>query len=320
MGFHDVLFPDTISYGSSGGPGYKTEIIETDSGGEQRVAKWEQARHQYDASTGLKKPEDLAELLAFYHGRQGAANSFRWKDWSDYSTAADNISAPSDTDQSIGIGDGTETNFQLKKTYTSGSIDRVRNITLPVAGTIIVAIDGSPVDSADFSVDTSTGILTFNTAPLLDEVITAGFYFHVPCRFGKEIDDVFNITLENWEAGRINAIPIVEVLDHTPVADEFYYGGAYRHASLTGTHTLSPYKARVQSFRTNGSTKAVVLPDPANYPGGGPLNYIRNVDPSQNITIEYPVSTVLATLTPGDIAQLLIGKTAGGANEWLVIP
>jgi len=38
MGFHEVRFPDDISYGSDGGPGYNTNIIEMDSGDGARYA------------------------------------------------------------------------------------------------------------------------------------------------------------------------------------------------------------------------------------------------------------------------------------------
>ncbi len=38
MSFHDVRFPTDISYGSSGGPGFSTAIIEVDSGAEERIS------------------------------------------------------------------------------------------------------------------------------------------------------------------------------------------------------------------------------------------------------------------------------------------
>ena len=40
MSFAEVRFPDDISYGSSGGPEYSTDIVETQSGHEQRNANW----------------------------------------------------------------------------------------------------------------------------------------------------------------------------------------------------------------------------------------------------------------------------------------
>jgi uncharacterized protein (TIGR02217 family) len=43
-GFHEVQFPPDISYGASGGPGYRTTVITTVSGHERRNSNWTAAR------------------------------------------------------------------------------------------------------------------------------------------------------------------------------------------------------------------------------------------------------------------------------------
>ncbi|RME61845.1 MAG: TIGR02217 family protein, partial [Alphaproteobacteria bacterium] len=58
--FHDVRFPTDISFGSSGGPGFSTSIVETASGVEQRNANWAAARARYDVGTGIRGEDDLA--------------------------------------------------------------------------------------------------------------------------------------------------------------------------------------------------------------------------------------------------------------------
>ena len=106
------------------------------------------------------------------------------------------------------MGDGAEVNFQLRKNYTTGTETLQRPITKPVAGTTVVAKDGVPQTiTTHYTIDETTGIITFVTAPLAAEVITAGFQFDVPCRF--DIDqlavnaDTFGI--------RSTDIPIVEI-------------------------------------------------------------------------------------------------------------
>ncbi|RYE16938.1 MAG: TIGR02217 family protein, partial [Sphingobacteriaceae bacterium] len=46
--FKEIRFPEDISYGSSGGPGYSTDIITVNSGAEQRNINWNQARSKYN--------------------------------------------------------------------------------------------------------------------------------------------------------------------------------------------------------------------------------------------------------------------------------
>jgi uncharacterized protein (TIGR02217 family) len=52
--FHEVLFPVDISYGSEGGPKWKTSVFQADSGFEARVSDWKSTRAEYDVSQGIK--------------------------------------------------------------------------------------------------------------------------------------------------------------------------------------------------------------------------------------------------------------------------
>jgi uncharacterized protein (TIGR02217 family) len=65
------------------------------------------------------------------------------------------------------------------------------------------------VETADFSLDTTTGLVTFVDAPASGARITAGFRFDTPVRFDT---DYLEIDLAAFEAGDIPKIPLVEVL------------------------------------------------------------------------------------------------------------
>ena len=78
-----------------------------------------------------------------FHACYGRAYSFRFKDWSDFSTAADGRSAPANTDCEVGVGDGSNRSFQLQKKYVSGSTTEYRVLSKPVSGTVVVALDGA---------------------------------------------------------------------------------------------------------------------------------------------------------------------------------
>ena len=181
MAFHEVRFPDNISRGARGGPERRTQIVEMASGDEERNGSWADSRRRYDASYGIRKADDLAAVTAFFEARRGRLYGFRWKDWADYKSGLPSVS-PAATDQTIGTGTGAATTFQLVKRYISGAQSWTRTITKPVAGTVALALNGM-AQITGWTVNTTTGVVTFAAAPATGVAITAGFDFDVPVRF-----------------------------------------------------------------------------------------------------------------------------------------
>lgn len=206
MAFHDIRFPENISRGARGGPERRTQIVELASGDEERNASWANSRRRFDVAYGIRKADDLAAVIAFFEARGGRLYGFRFKDWSDYKSALPSV-AISHTDQSLGTGTGAATQFQLVKRYNSGAQTWTRTITKPVAGTLLVALNGVAQPSG-WTVDTTTGIITFTVAPGIGIAVTAGFEFDVPVRFDSEAMDV---TLDFERLGSITSIPLIEV-------------------------------------------------------------------------------------------------------------
>jgi uncharacterized protein (TIGR02217 family) len=206
MAFHEVRFPDDISRGARGGPERRTQIVELASGDEQRNASWASSRRRYDVAYGIRRVDDLAAVVAFFEARNGRLYGFRFKDWADYKSCTPS-QTPSATDQVIGTGDGTTTDFQLVKAYASGGQAWTRTIAKPVAGSVTVAIDGVE-QASGWSVDTTNGLVTFNAAPASGVSITAGFEFDVPVRFDT---DTLDVTLDLERLGSITSIPLLEI-------------------------------------------------------------------------------------------------------------
>ncbi|VAX07400.1 Gene Transfer Agent (GTA) ORFG12 [hydrothermal vent metagenome] len=205
-GFHEVRLPEDISYGASGGPQFMTNVIEMASGHEQRNQEWAEARNVYDVGLGLRSENDLSALIGFFRARAGRAFGFRYKDWLDFKSCVP-MEIITATDQSIGAADGVTTTFQLKKTYDSGGNLHRRNISKPVVGTVLIAVDGAP-QATGWQVDATNGLVIFEVAPLNGAVITAGYEFDVPVRFS---DDFLPIILESYQAGQIPSISLIEV-------------------------------------------------------------------------------------------------------------
>jgi len=197
MAFIEVQFPSDISFGSTGGPEYSTDIVETISGYEQRNANWSASRAVYNVAHGIKTQAQLDALIAFFRARHGRADGFRFKDWTDYQATA----------QALGTGNGSTTTFQLVKLYTSGSITETRTIKKPVSGSVVIYFNAVAHPSG-WSVDTTTGIVTFSIAPGNGVAITADFQFNVPARFDT---DRLSATLEAYGASSWRDIPIVEI-------------------------------------------------------------------------------------------------------------
>jgi uncharacterized protein (TIGR02217 family) len=204
--FHNVRFPDDISYGSSGGPGYLTTIIPLKSGHEQRLIEWTAPRMRYNVAYGVRSEAQLAALIAFFRARQGRAHAFRFKDWADYLSCAPDASI-TPLDQVIGTGNGTLTTFSLKKTYTSGGVSVTRPITKPVNGTVRVALAGTEILSG-YSVNHDTGVVTFTAPPANGASITAGYAFDVPVRFDT---DYLATSLDTYGVGSASDVTCLEV-------------------------------------------------------------------------------------------------------------
>ncbi len=208
--FHEVRFPTNVAMGSSGGPQRRTEIVTLGSGFEQRNARWQNSRRHYEAGYGVKNLDDLHVVIAFFEERRGALYGFRYKDHMDWKSCAP-LKVPTALDQAIGIGDGATTIFNLIKTYGSGTSAYVRPISKPVAGSLMLAVDGVILTvGTNYSIDYSNGEIAFLSGhvPANGSNITAGFQFDVPVRFAS---DGLSVNLAAFEGGDIPSIPLIEV-------------------------------------------------------------------------------------------------------------
>jgi uncharacterized protein (TIGR02217 family) len=197
MAFHDVRFPTDIAYGSSGGPEFSTDVVMLASGYEQRNSNWPSARAKFNVAHGVKTQAQLDVLLAFFRARQGRAHSFRFKDWTDYKV----------TGQTLGTGTGALTTFPLIKSYTSGGVTHTRSLTKPVSGTVNIYLAGV-LQSSGFSVNLTTGIVTFVTPPANGLVVAADAEFDIPARFDT---DRLSASMDSYGSFSWADIPVVEV-------------------------------------------------------------------------------------------------------------
>lgn len=142
-------FPECISYGAIGGPGYNTSVIVVKSGAESRNAEWSKSRYRYEVSQAAKTKADFDAVTEFFHVAHGRANGFRFKDFADFQCSLE--------DGSFGIGSGIPGPYQMVKKYQSGSSIYNRIISKPVIGTCIFQRGGIAL-----SIGTSPGEIDFD--------------------------------------------------------------------------------------------------------------------------------------------------------------
>ena len=142
-------FPDNIAFGATVGPTYLTVVTPVYSGRDGRIVAWQQARIRFDVGMRAKNAADTATLDAFFRAVKGRAYGFRIKDWTDYiCTTAQGVLTPT----------GTAGQYQLGKVYQQGALSETRLIQKPVAGSVAVYKNASPL--AGVTLDTTTGIAT----------------------------------------------------------------------------------------------------------------------------------------------------------------
>lgn len=206
MTFINAQFP-MANYGSSGGPSYKTTVSESVGGGESRNGHWSLAKREFDAAFQVKTQVDVDTVIKWFHACRGRLHTFRFKDWSDFKSCSPNSSQTA-TDQIIGVGNGSNKIFQLSKSYTVGSVTQMLNITKPVSGTVLIAVNSvTKTETTDYAIDYSTGIVTFVTAPGNTLAVTAGYEYDLECRFNT---DSLSASIDDYSIYSAS-IPIIEV-------------------------------------------------------------------------------------------------------------
>lgn len=206
MPFFEAEFPRAIEFQQEGGLAFNTDVIPVQSGQEQRNRVWlSPARGEYTASViaaqqpGNSSAAFIDAVRQFWMLVGGRADAFRYFDPIDNAAGllAGVASEPMGATGSSNI-------FQLQKTYSLGGRTLVRVITKPIGSpvidyegntfseTVTVHVSGATVTS----IDHTTGLVTFNTAP--SGTPSADFLYHVPVRFK---DDPFTPRVERSGPG-----------------------------------------------------------------------------------------------------------------------
>ncbi len=182
-----VRFPPKISRGAVGGPRFKTTVSVMASGAESRNQEWELERGEWVVGFNAREQAQFAPLLSFFRIVAGMANTFRFKDWTDYICL---------TGEGFFVesGFGSPTVLQMVKRYTFGAYSYDRYITKPISGKVTTDAVG---------LDYSTGQATSGTT----------WHGEFDCCVRLNSDPMRNRVIDRNQGGLIMAWDDIELVE-----------------------------------------------------------------------------------------------------------
>lgn len=164
MAFLEERFTELVRYGSSWAENFKVRFVETAGGDGYKSLLHRFPRRTFDASVMLDTATLWSEVVNVYMRAYGRYAGFRVRCFDEWSTNGQK-SVPTPFDQPLAlVSTGV---YQLIKRYgtdkaaLAGLGYPYRKLKKPVAGTTRVGIQTTEIRSADWSVDTTTGLVTF---------------------------------------------------------------------------------------------------------------------------------------------------------------
>jgi uncharacterized protein (TIGR02217 family) len=200
-----AIFPTLpgLGWSVSKAPRFATRIQRAVSGRELRVVDqpnpiwswtltYSMLRDEHDtraASGPGVGYDELRTLMGFFLQQQGAFQPFLFDDPTDDTASA----------QAIGTGNGSTTVFQLVRSMGVGLPGGgfAEPITAPNLVSAI-CFDGIAQSASGYSVDPTTGLVTFTTPPPAGQAITADFTYYFRVRFADDTADFENFLYQLW--------------------------------------------------------------------------------------------------------------------------
>lgn len=269
MGFTETRLEIGVKR-ASGGPSFRTTIIQAGSGYEQRNATRTQYLYSGDIGNLILTEQEVNYVLAFFAARKGRGIGFRWKYWGDFfATAKATQVDPYTVTQGVtfpAIGDGSNQFFQLQKKYTSFQEDSYKFISKPVQNAVIMYIDG--VVTTDLAIDYTRGYVVFNSPPASDSIITWEGEFDLSVRF--DTDAISGVTesidpVTGKLCFRFDSLAIVETIEPSTLISLYSIPSTQSStsSSSSSSNTTSPTSPTSPGSSVNYSCfNGYCFPDP----------------------------------------------------------
>ncbi len=227
--FDDVIMPTSVRFGSISVPETDTQQVFKTSG--FRKTNQRRSRQQVRLTlTYLKSGQGIHDILKIWRALKGPANTGLVLDHTDWNSTDGRMDTGDEilitafdqplknTVTGLFAGDGSTTIYQLTKEYLVGaSAAEVRYSTKPISGTVKIGVDGAELAAGgspdDFTVDHSTGLVTFENPPGAGVSPTAvptkcGYQYRIPFHFLEDRGFV-----QRLRTAKANELPGLELLE-----------------------------------------------------------------------------------------------------------
>ncbi len=227
--FDDVIMPTTVRFGSASIPTTDIQQVHKKSG----FRKTNQRRTRQKLILRLiylDSIQAISDIMKIWRAMVGPFHTFLCEDALDWNSTDGKMDFGDESlitafDQPMKntvtggiLGDGTTTIFQLAKSYAVGATaSELREITKPISGTVKAGVNaveltegGSP---DDFTVDHSTGLVTFANPPGAGESptavsVTGGYRYRLPVHFME--DEGFE---QRLQTAKVNTVPAADLME-----------------------------------------------------------------------------------------------------------
>jgi len=174
---------------------WNTTVVVKSGGVEVRNARWQAPLRRYEFGYKPRPLADVQAVVAFFHDARGQARTWLMKSWTDYKLV----------NGQIGVGDASETEFQLVKAY--GILQPYsRDLVYIKPLSLSVTVNGAPA-TVSSEVD---GLVTLSSPPGDGDIVRASCEFYVPVRFSTDELSV-KADLPNAELATIEGLTAIEV-------------------------------------------------------------------------------------------------------------
>ena len=201
IGFHEVRFPEAVSWGTRGGPVYKTQVFTSHRGFEKRNVDWSQPMMKFNAAYGVKNDAQVLEVINFFNARQGQLFGFRFKNWCNYQI----IDGP------IATGDGFNQRLPIYKFFGFSGNRHYKRLRKIVRGSVTgVQVGNEPViEGVDFRIDYDSGEIALNNPVGYGIAVRVQtLEFDEPVRFDE--DSLENV-IEAYNNNSLNSLSLVSI-------------------------------------------------------------------------------------------------------------
>jgi uncharacterized protein (TIGR02217 family) len=208
-----LTFPDVIARDIEVDEAWSSLVITSASGREQALGLMSESQIVLGLDVTVDGSATLSFLKNFLKIVEGRVYGFRLRDWTDFYVGyTSGYPGASEVPEQFATGDGTQTVFQLTKTYTIGSNSHVRRITRPRADVDLPlkVYFGSTLQTSGYTVNYETGQVTFSVAPTNGAVIKWSGLFDIPARFDSDRNGLSMKVMNLGTTKRLQIISIIE--------------------------------------------------------------------------------------------------------------